>query len=598
MSAGLQQWLRRRLPVSWLDNRLFIFCVMGMVLGLFLILLAPYSGNTPVIIANVLTGMVLMGVCLAGVMGAPVRPMVHLMLSLAICTLVLEASNKGGLFAPAISWIALLPLAPLLLLPLVDAFIWFAICNLVLLGIWGAIAQGWISDQLLTDAPLQWYSGINYVLTCLILLTLPLLSEREFKRNIATNKVREKELLAIRADLLRAQSFKDSFIATLSHELRTPLNAILGFNDLLSVRLQNKPEALALVNLSRQSGEHLLTVINDILDFSQMQLGQLKIQPEPFDLRTTVHSAFMLFDQRVESMDIRYQLQLADDLPVTVYSDRHRLMQVLVNLLGNAIKFTHHGEVSLRVKRDNRELLFEVRDTGIGVAPERIDKIFERFEQATVQTASLYGGNGLGLSICHDLVVLLGGRMGVESQLGQGSCFWVRLPLQETPQASSHSDELALVPLWRDLPVRFLIVDDHPVNRLLACNMVQSHWPQAVLRQADNGQQALAILREASFDMVLMDMVMPEMDGIEATRLIRATLPAPLCMVPVVLLTANVNPQDHARGLAAGIDALMVKPFDRIDLCTLIEERLLTSVTFMQRLRPHHSAQPLPNAHQ
>ena len=584
MRARLQQWLHRRLPASWLDNRLFIFCVLGSLLGLMVLFTSPFSGPTPVIIANILTGLGLIGVSIAGLMGAPVRPLIHLVLIMGSLTLVMEASNAGGLFAPAISWIALLPLAPLFLLPLIDAFIWFGIANLVVVGMWWAMRNAWVSDQLLTDAQLQWYSGINYVLTCLTVLSLPLLSEREFKRNIGINRVREQELLEKRTDLLRAQSFKDSFISTLSHELRTPMNAILGFNDLLSVRLKNNPQALELVNLSRQSGEHLLTVINDVLDFSQMQMGQLKIHPEPFDLRTTVHSAFKLFEQRVESMDIDYQLTLADDLPETIHSDRHRLMQVLVNLLGNAIKFTHQGQVRLSVRRDGGDLLFEVRDTGIGVAPDRMHKIFERYEQATLQTASVYGGNGLGLSICHDLVALLGGRIGVDSVLGQGSLFWVRLPLQEAAKAAADADELHTAPLWRDVPVRFLIVDDHPVNRLLACHMVQSHWPQAVLRQADNGQQALAFLRQEPFDLVLMDMVMPEMDGIDATRHIRNTLPAPMSQVPVVLLTANVNPQDHVRGQEAGTSALMVKPFDRLKLCALIEEQLLGSSAFLKRL--------------
>jgi signal transduction histidine kinase/AmiR/NasT family two-component response regulator len=584
MKARLQRWLHRRVPAQWLDNRLFIFCALGMVLGLMVMLTSPFSGPTPVIIANLLTGLTLIGVSLAGLMGAPVRPLVHLVLSLATLALVMEASYAGGLFAPAISWMALLPLAPLFLMPLVDAFIWFGISNLVVLGMWWAMHNAWISNQLETDTQLQWYSGINYVLTCLTVLSLPLMSEREFKRNMDINRVREQELLEKRADLLRAQTFKDSFISTLSHELRTPMNAILGFNDLLSVRLKNNPQALELVNLSRQSGEHLLTVINDVLDFSQIQMGQLKIHPEPFDLRTTVHSAFKLFAQRVESMDIDYQLNLAEDLPTTIHSDRHRLMQVLVNLLGNAIKFTHQGQVCLSVMREDADLLFEVSDTGIGVAPDRMAKIFERYEQATLQTASVYGGNGLGLSICHDLVALLGGHIGVDSVLGQGSRFWVRLPLQEATKAAANDAELATAPLWRDAPVRFLIVDDHPVNRLLACHMVQSHWPNAVLRQADNGQQALAILQQEHFDLVLMDMVMPEMDGIEATRYIRDSLPAPMRQVPVVLLTANVNPQDHWRGQQAGINGLMVKPFDRIKLCTLIEEELLGSVSFLQRL--------------
>ena len=315
-----------------------------------------------------------------------------------------------------------------------------------------------------------------------------------------------------------------------------------------------------------------------------MQMGHLKIHPEPFELSTTVRNAFMLFEQRVDSMNIDYQLILADDLPKTINTDRHRLMQVLVNLLGNAIKFTHQGLVSLSVSRIGRQLLFEVRDSGIGVAPDRIDRIFERFEQATAQTSNLYGGNGLGLSICSELVKLLGGSIGVHSVLGQGSCFWVRLPLQEVSVLQTERPDLRSGSHWQDVPVRFLIVDDHPLNRLLACQIVQSHWPKAELSQAENGGQALEMLRQHSFDMILMDMVMPEMDGIEATVFIRQSMPAPQCHVPVVVLTANANAQDHLRGQQAGINGLMVKPFDRNKLCALIEEQLLSSSLFLQRL--------------
>ena len=584
MKRQIREWLHRRLPAQWVDNRLFIFSVIGSLLGTSIILLSPFSGAWPVILANVITGVVMIVASIGGLLGWPLRTLVHTMLGSAAFTLTWEAANSGGLFAAVFCWIALMPLAPLFLLPLIDAFIWFGISNVLYLGMWLAMAQGWVTDELTTTAGVHWYSGVNYLLTCFTVLALPLLSEREFKINMATNQLREQELLEKRADLLRAQSFKDSFISTLSHELRTPMNAILGFNDLLSDRLKNNPEALALVNMSRQSGEHLLTVINDVLDFSQMQIGHLKIHPEPFDLRTTVQSAFMLFEQRVDSMNIDYQLILADHLPKTINTDRHRLMQVLVNLLGNAIKFTHQGLVSLSVSRIGGQLLFEVRDTGIGVAADRIDHIFERFEQATVQTSSLYGGNGLGLSICSELVKLLGGQIGVQSVLGQGSCFWFRLPLTEAAGAPLNLPALSSGRHWLDVPVRFLIVDDHPLNRLLACQIVQSHWPQALLSQAENGEQALSMLQQNTVDMVLMDMVMPEMDGIEATQQIRQTLPEPQRHVPVLILTANANAQDHQRGQQAGINGLMVKPFDRLKLCELIEEQLLSSGLFLQRL--------------
>jgi signal transduction histidine kinase/CheY-like chemotaxis protein len=591
MNSLLTPLFRRWLPASWLDNHMFVFSLVVFVLGVALILLAPFSGpSVPLIIFNALTGVVFLVMSIGTLMGWPLRLVIHSSLVFTALNLIYECATSGGLFATAIGWVAVLPMAPMFLLGLTEGLIWFGISNLIYLGLWVAMLQNWIPDELVTNAQIHWYSGISYILSCLTILTLPLVVDRDFKRNMRTSHSREQQLLDKRATLLRAQSFKNSFISTLSHELRTPMNAIMGFNDLLSMRLENNTQALALVNMSRQSGEHLLTVINDLLDFSQMQIGQLKTKPEPFDLIANVRGAFMLFDQRVDSMNIDYQLALAEDLPKNVVSDRHRLTQILVNLLGNAIKFTHQGKVCLSVSRDGAELVFEVRDTGIGVAPERIDKIFERFEQATDQTSKMYGGTGLGLSICLVLVELLGGRMGVESVLGEGSCFWFRLPLIEEAPPRSETTELTVGGSWQNVPVRFLIVDDHPVNRLLACHIVQSHWPQAQLHQAETGKQALAFLASQPCDLVLMDMVMPEMDGIEATALIRQTLAPPVCNVPVVILTANVNQQDHQRCEQAGINGLMVKPFDRVKLCALLEEQLLSSSSFLHSLATRSQA--------
>lgn len=591
MNNFLAPLFKRWLPASWLDNHMFVFSAVVFVLGVALILLAPFSGpSAPLVIFNALTGVVFLVMSLGTLMGWPLRLVIHSSLVFTALNLIYECATSGGVFATAIGWVAVLPMAPVFLLTLTEGLIWFGISNLIYLGLWVAMLQNWIPDELVTNAQTHWYSGISYMLSCLTVLTLPLVVDREFKRNIATSHTREQQLLIKRADLMRAQTFKNSFISTLSHELRTPMNAIMGFNDLLSMRLKSNPQALELVNMSRQSGEHLLTVINDLLDFSQIQIGQLKTNPEPFDLVATVRGAFVLFDQRVDSMNIDYQLALAEDLPSVVISDRHRLTQILVNLLGNAIKFTHQGKVCLTVSRDGAELLFEVRDTGIGVALERIDKIFERFEQATTQTSKMYGGTGLGLSICLVLVNLLGGRMGVDSVLGEGSCFWFRLPLKEVAKPRSESAELSIGGSWEHVPVRFLIVDDHPVNRLLACHIVQSHWPQAELHQAETGKHALAFLASQSCDMVLMDMVMPEMDGIEATLQIRQNLPPPMSNVPVVILTANVNPQDHQRCEQAGINGLMVKPFDRVKLCALIEEQLLSSSSFLHNLAARSQA--------
>jgi len=444
-------------------------------------------------------------------------------------------------------------------------------------------AMGWvgyIAPHHQATMELVWWSLSNHIMLALSVLVLPLFYEYMLSKSLRQSQQRQQELLLKRAQLLRAQTHKNSFIAALSHEMRTPMNAILGFNDLLQQQLAHNARAVEVVGLVQQSADHLLTVINDILDYSQMQSGKISVQNEPFELTKTVRSAFELFQQRVASMKIDYLLEMQADLPQRVMGDRHRLVQVLVNLLGNALKFTHEGHVTLRVSQVAQSLLFEVEDTGIGIAPERLESIFQRFEQATPQTASLYGGNGLGLSIGSHLVHLLGGKLDVESRLRVGSRFWFHLPLVVAEPVQLPPAQPSLAVTWQDLTLRILVVDDNPVNRLLACQVVTSRWPKAQTQQSSNGAQAVDLMRQTRFDLVLMDMLMPVMDGITATAMLRAELPDPHCQTPVLGLTANINTEDHARCIAAGMNDIVLKPFDREQLCSRIEALLIASPPF------------------
>lgn len=583
-SAWWQLVLPKWLPEKFRTTHLGPFLIFVWFISISLLLLSFLSTNQPSQLSQVITACAFLLLSAGAVLGLPVAVALHLGLLVSSLHLLHEAFHSGGVFSVAMAWFAVLPLLPLFAIGVMHAAVWFVLSLLVYVGVWWATYQGWFPQHFDTDAAILWYSGLSYVLSCLIMLGLPLLSERVFQNNLARTHAREQELLKLQADLLRSQNFKNSFISTLSHELRTPLNAILGFNDLLVGSLQNNPQALSLVKLSHQAGEHLLTVINDVLDFSQMQMGHLNINPEPFELRTTVTSAFKLFEQKVDSMDIDYLLDVADDVPTTIVTDRHRLTQILVNLLGNAIKFTHQGAVVLQVKREAEHLRFTVSDTGIGIVPERLQKIFEPFEQASGATASVYGGNGLGLSISRQLAQLLGGDIGVESTPGQGSTFWLRLPLVESAVSVSAAQTESSMTRLQSFAVRFLVVDDSSVNRLLACQVVKSHWPNAVWVQAGNGQEALDALAKEPFDMVLMDMLMPVMDGIEATRRLRTLWEPPQRDVPVLALTANVNTADHQRCSDVGMNGLALKPFDRQTLCALIEEQLLLSPAFMLRL--------------
>jgi CheY-like chemotaxis protein len=338
--------------------------------------------------------------------------------------------------------------------------------------------------------------------------------------------------------------------------------------------VSGNPQALKILNHTRQSADHLLTVINDVLDYSQLQAGKINVQYETFALRDTVHTAFDLFAQRVESMHLQYTCTIDDNVPHWVRADRHRLMQILVNLLGNAIKFTHQGHVTLHVRQEPLCVRFSVRDSGIGIPEAQQPKIFQRFVQAEDDIQSRYGGNGLGLSITQRLVELMGGHIGFESKPSAGSLFWFTLPLVEVAAPQVEVPKVKTPATSSEAAQRFLVVDDHPINRLLVRQILKNNWKNCEIVEADNGLKALEALRQQPFDVVLMDMVMPEMDGIEATTALRQTLSAPACDTPVLGLTANVNPQDLERFSAAGVNAVVLKPFDAVKVCAQVAQML------------------------
>jgi signal transduction histidine kinase len=434
--------------------------------------------------------------------------------------------------------------------------------------------NGWMPDQLVLGAAQVWSSFASYNIVLLIIISVPFLYDSLYLQAYQQRKKHNQELEEKRQELLRTSALREQFIATVSHELRTPMNAILGFNAMLLKRVKDKPQALKILNHTRQSADHLLTVINDVLDYSQLQAGQIKVQPEVFELRETVNTAFELFGPRVHSMHLTYKCEIDAAVPHWVRADRHRLMQILVNLLGNAIKFTHQGHVTLRVQQQPLCVFFSVRDSGIGIAFEQQPKIFQRFVQADDDIQSRYGGNGLGLSITQRLVELMGGHIGFESTPGRGSTFWFTLPLMEVTPPQAQVPVVELPVAVSETPLRFLVVDDHPINRLLARQILKNRWKNCELVEADNGAKALAALKAQSFDVVLMDMVMPEMDGIEATTALRQTFDAPACHTPVLGLTANVNPQDLERFSTAGVNAVELKPFDAAKMCDHVENLL------------------------
>ena len=408
----------------------------------------------------------------------------------------------------------------------------------------------------------------DYLLITLSITVVPWIYKNRVDEALAESQQRQRDLQAKQVELEYAQQMQEHFIASVSHELRTPMNAILGLNNLLLERVKDKPQASKVLAYTRQSADHLMTVINDVLDYSQFNTGQISARVERFALRDTVQAAFELFQPKVENTTLRYTCEIGAGVPQWVSTDRHRLMQVLVNLLGNAIKFTHQGAVTLQVSAVDGGVAFAIQDTGIGIASDQQQRIFERFSQADASIQSRYGGSGLGLTISQRLVQMLGGQLQLESHEGAGSRFWFWLPLQgeqaptpEMPQPGLAQPSTEQVLTERAL--KFLVVDDHRVNRLLARKVLLQQWPGSVVDECDDGLKAVQALQAgARYDLVLMDMVMPVMDGIEATRLIRQSMQPGVSATPVLGLTANVNAQDLARFEQAGLNGLLLKPFE------------------------------------
>jgi len=376
-----------------------------------------------------------------------------------------------------------------------------------------------------------------------------------------------------------ASRAKSEFLANMSHEIRTPLNGVLGTLELLA-ESELKPAQREWVDTVRSSGTHLLTLLSDVLDVSKIEAGKVVLEHAPFDLRRLLVELQRHFAPTAAAKGLSLACDVASDVPSALVGDATRVRQVLFNLVGNALKFTERGVVTLcGIARqhigDQLELELRVRDTGIGIAPERLDAIFDKFTQADASTTRRFGGSGLGLSIARDLARLMGGDVRVHSELGRGSEFVVTL---RVARAAEHADAGLNAPLRPGL--RVLVAEDNPVNwrvtqallEKLACST--SH--------AATGAEAVRAAQAHAFDVILMDCQMPELDGFEATRAIRAA-PGPNARTPILALTANALAGDEQRCHAAGMDDYLAKPVRREEL-----EALLAKWT--QRAHAHSAA--------
>ncbi|MBI1891240.1 MAG: response regulator [Burkholderiales bacterium] len=370
-----------------------------------------------------------------------------------------------------------------------------------------------------------------------------------------------------------ANQTKSAFLASMSHELRTPLNAILGYAQILKrEKTLNERQAIGLHTI-QQSGEHLLTLINDILDLAKIEAGKLELYPNAFNLPAFLRVIGNIIRVKAEQKDLLFEFVAADNLPLAVRADEKRLRQILLNLLSNAVKFTDRGQVSLHVAcmadcSANARLRFDIRDTGIGITPQQLETIFQPFEQVgDVQRRA--GGTGLGLAISRQLVRLMDSDIQVESQPGRGSLFWfeVVVPVEAN---------MAALPKQRTITgyagqrKRILVVDDIAPNRTMLGDLLATLGFETA--QAADGEQALALAQSVHPDLVLMDIAMPVMGGVEATRRLRAM--ADLKATPLIAMSASLTEEEQRDCITAGANAFLAKPIEQDSLLRLIGELL------------------------
>lgn len=409
-----------------------------------------------------------------------------------------------------------------------------------------------------------WYArGAAFVLASLFLYLIIYL------RIQTVRKEKEREFAS------RSAKIKQQFLANMSHEIRTPMNAIVGMTRLLLAKNPHHDQKKYLDAIKRSS-DHLLVIINDILDYSKIEEGKMKMEFIPFNIRKLMEELYETFQLKAEEKKLVFQCSVNDNVPVAAIGDPVRINEVLINLVGNALKFTSEGSVTVdcmslgnyvdtngKVIPDVKSIRFSVSDTGIGIPESQIEKIFESFSQSAENTHRQFGGTGLGLTISRQLVELHGGTMAVISKPGQGSVFSFTLPLEVTDSSNIRVQEEKPVDSFPALSkLRILLVEDNELNQIVAIDTLQFHIPGISIDVAANGKVALEKINAHHYDVVLMDIQLPFQDGYEITRIIRNELPEPKNKIVIIAMTAGALKSEAERCLEAGMNDYIAKPFD------------------------------------
>lgn len=433
---------------------------------------------------------------------------------------------------------------------------------------WEEIQQGKIWKA---DVRNRAKGGSYYWMQTTIVPILNVLGEIEefiaIRTDITAQKQLEQELLAAKNKADENAKIKENFLAQMSHEIRTPMNGVLGFTELL-LEKELSSEQRNFTEGIYDSAKNLLRIVNDILDVSKIESGSYSIHPAEFNLRKKIEQVFAVFQPQLLKKDISLSYKLDAEIQNEIIGDAERLGQVLINLIGNALKFTEKGKIKLKVKIKNASLLFEIIDTGRGIPKEKQETIFESFTQVEDYQTRKYSGTGLGLFISKKIVELMGGYIGLDSEPGKGSIFYFVIPYQKKEEFKGDRQLASSSTVVLDKEKSILVVEDHPLNQKLVRFQLQLIGLKADF--ANNGLEALERIKKSNYQLILMDIQMPIMNGIEATEKIRAAG----FQQPIIAMTAHAFEQEKANCLTSGMNAFLTKPFKKTELRLILEKYL------------------------
>ena len=436
--------------------------------------------------------------------------------------------------------------------------------------------------------PPSWGEWLIYIATIiLVVLIIQYIVRKQIRRaadgqRILRERVREKikELEEEKSRAEHSEKAKEQFLANMSHEIRTPMNAIMGMTRLLLEKAPREDQ-LKYLNAIKQSSDNLLIIINDILDLSKIEAGKINFETIDFDLAEQIKTVYTTIKLNADEKGLALKYTIADDVPVKLIGDPYRLNQILLNLAGNAIKFTESGSVLINVstmeRSDDRvKIKFEIKDSGIGIAQDKLDYIFNMFTQESSSTTRKFGGTGLGLAICKKLVELQGGTIYVESETGKGSAFSFILSygIQQIDTINEQTEIPVDYPTAQLKNISILLAEDNEFNQMVAVDSIQDAIEGVQIDLAKNGKEAVEMVKQKQYDLVLMDIQMPEMDGHEATRIIRKNPDAKINSIPIIAITASVIKAEVDKCFESGMNEFVGKPFSTEELLDKISKVL------------------------